>query len=176
MNKYQIIYIDPPWEYGNFTKLGNARCHYKTLTFAELKQLNINKIADINCLLFLWVVSNKLDQCIDVGKFWGFKPVGVAFVWHKPNRTLCGYYTMAQTELCLVFRKGKIPQPRGSRNEKQFLSELATTHSKKPDTVRNRIYKMFPTQNKIELFARTKYDGWDTLGNEIDGDDITKLL
>ena len=40
-------------------------------------------------------------------------------------------------------------------------------HSKKPNEVRTRIDKMFPTQNKIELFARERFDGWDAWGNEI---------
>ena len=174
MKKYQIIYCDCPWEYGSITKLGNARNYYETISFTELYRIIIP--ADKNCLLFLWVVNQRLTDCILVAEKWGFKYVGVAFVWHKPNRTLCGYYTMAQTEQCLIFRKGKIPQPRGSRNERQFLSEKATKHSRKPKEIRNRITRMFPTQNKIELFAREKTEGWDTLGFDIDGKDIKESL
>jgi N6-adenosine-specific RNA methylase IME4 len=163
--KYEIIYADPPWEFGSTTKLGNARNYYPTLTFKQLEKLKIP--SDNNCLLFMWVVSNQIDKIIQLAVKWGFTYNGVAFVWHKPNRTLCGYYTMAQTELCLIFKKGKIPQPRGARNVFQFLSEKATIHSKKPDEIRERILKMFPTQKKIELFARKKVDGWDVFGNEI---------
>jgi N6-adenosine-specific RNA methylase IME4 len=166
--KYQIIYADPPWEYGSITKLGNARNYYKTISFINL--YNIQIPSDNNCLLFLWVVNQRLTDCILVAEKWGFKYVGVGFVWHKPNRTLCGYYTMAQTEQCLIFKKGKIPQPRGSRNQVQFLSEKATRHSKKPNEIRNRITKMFPTQNKIELFAREKVKDWDVWGNEVESD------
>jgi N6-adenosine-specific RNA methylase IME4 len=170
MKKYQIIYADPPWEYGSITKLGNARNYYKTMTFPELVELNIRKVTDDNCLLFMWVVNQKLETCIWLAKEWGFNYVGVGFVWHKPNRTLCGYYTMAQTEQCLIFKKGKIPQPRGIRNAKQFLSQKATQHSKKPNEIRKRIQLMFPEQNKIELFAREKTKGWDVWGNEIESD------
>ena len=170
MKKYQIIYADPPWEYGAITKLGNARNYYKTMRFIELYNLSLKDIVDENALLFMWAISQKLTDCITVAENWGFKYAGVAFVWHKPNRTLCGYYTMAQTELCLLFKKGKIPTPRGSRNQVQFLSEKATKHSKKPDEIRSRINKMFPTQNKIELFAREKTKGWDSWGNEIESD------
>jgi len=170
MKKYQIIYADPPWEYGSITKLGNSRNYYKTMTFPQLVELPVKNILANDCLMFMWVVSQQLENCIWLAKEWGFKYSGVAFVWHKPNRTLCGYYTMAQTELCLVFKKGKIPQPRGSRNQVQFLSEKATRHSKKPDEIRNRIAKMFPTQKKIELFARQKTEGWDVWGNEVESD------
>ena len=73
-------------------------------------------------------------------------------------------------EIPLVSIKGKIPQPRGSRKERQFLSELRTKHSKKPDEIRKRIERMFPKQTKIELFARQRYDGWDAWGNEVQSD------
>ena len=64
-------------------------------------------------------------------------------------------------------KKGKIPTPRGARNIKQFLAEKRTRHSAKPNEIRNRIFQMFPTQNKIELFARENHEGWDVWGNEV---------
>ena len=51
-----------------------------------------------------------------------------------------------------------------------ILSESKTKHSSKPEEIRNRITQMFPTQNKIELFARQKTEGWDVWGNEIESD------
>lgn len=38
------------------------------------------------------------------------------------------------------------------------------------------ITKMFPTQNKIELFARQKVDGWDSWGNEIESDITLSII
>jgi N6-adenosine-specific RNA methylase IME4 len=67
----------------------------------------------------------------------------------------------------VVAKKGKIPTPRGARNVRQFLSELRGKHSAKPAEIRNRIEKMFPTQNKVELFARSKSKGWEVWGNEV---------
>lgn len=96
------------------------------------------------------------------------KATTIAFIWHK-QRTNPGYYTMSECEICVVGKKGKIPTPRGSRNERQFLSELRTKHSKKPDEIRNRINRMFPEQTKIELFARQRYENWDAWGNEVEG-------
>jgi len=168
MKKYQIIYADPPWEYGSKTKLGNARDYYPTMTCSELMSLPVKHISDDNCLLFMWIVSQQLPACMWLAKEWGFDYVNIGFVWHKPNRTLCGYYTMNQTELCLIFKKGKIPQPRGARNIREFISQKATKHSKKPNEIRDRIEKMFPTQTKIELFARQKAEGWDVWGNEVE--------
>ena len=67
----------------------------------------------------------------------------------------------------MVFKRGRIPQPRGARNIRQFISEKRTKHSKKPNEVRHRIEQMFPTQRKIELFAREFADGWDVWGLDV---------
>lgn len=41
-------------------------------------------------------------------------------------------------------------------------------HSAKPEEVRTRIEQMFPTQRKLELFARKPSPGWDVWGNEVE--------
>jgi N6-adenosine-specific RNA methylase IME4 len=38
------------------------------------------------------------------------------------------------------------------------------------EEIRKRIEQMFSTQNKIELFARQKTEGWDVWGNEVESD------
>ena len=172
--RYSIIYADPPWQYKTKECLGEKSIlngtldfHYNTLSLKQIMKLNVQNISDDNCLLFLWVVSPMFDDGIKVMKYWGFKYATVAFVWYK-QRSNPGHYTMSECELCLVGKKGKIPYPRGAKNIRQFLSEKRTNHSVKPNEIRNRIYQMFPTQNKIELFARQKINGWDTFGNEVE--------
>ena len=171
-NKYQIIYADPPWKYGGSggTKWYPAGKYYQTMTFQELKEMGptVKKIADQkSCLLFMWVVSSQLDKCIELGKQWGFKYITVAFVWHK-ERANVGNYTMSGCELCLLFKKGKIPADRvRNPGQKQFLSEKISYHSHKPEEVADRIKKMYPMSNKIELFARDYKDGYDCWGNEV---------
>jgi len=171
---YGIIYADPPWNYkgqlqhaGPKSKdTGGAIRHYNNMTLEELKAIPIESIAKEDCLLFLWATSPHLDQAIELGETWGFEWATVAFVWDK-QRTNPGYYTLSQCELCLVFKRGKIPRPRGSRKERQLVSVLRGKHSAKPDEVRKRIEQMFPTQRKIELFARERVDGWDAWGDEV---------
>lgn len=173
--KYQIIYADPPWDYKGqkqHTKggveTGGADSHYQTMKLPELKALPIQKITDDNALLFLWSSSPHLDQAIELMKAWGFSYATVGFVWDKV-RVNPGFYTMSQCEICLIGKKGKIPQPRGARNVHQFLTEQRGRHSAKPTEVRTRIEQMFPQQKKIELFARERVNGWDAFGNEIQG-------
>ena len=168
--KYSIIYADPPWQYykgkGQLPSLSKIENHYRTISVDELKALPVSSIVDNDCLLFLWTTSIAFPMALTVGESWGFKYITVGFVWDKVN-PVYGRYTLSQCEYCLIFRRGKIPQPRGKRNIRQFLSEKKRKHSQKPDEVRNRIVEMFPEQSKIELFAREHHPGWDTWGNEV---------
>lgn len=172
--KYQIIYADPAWEYNTKECLaktsilnGELNTHYSTMTLKELKALDVRSISDKNCMLFLWVVSPMLTEGIAVMEAWGYKYATIAFIWHK-QRTNPGHYTMSECEICLVGKRGTIPTPRGARNIRQFLSEMRGKHSAKPNEIRNRIEQMFPTQNKVELFARQNVEGWDAWGNEVE--------
>lgn len=106
-----------------------------------------------------------VKEGIEVMEAWGFKYATIAFIWHK-QRTNPGHYTMSECEICLVGKRGTIPTPRGARNVRQFLSEMRGKHSAKPNEIRTRIETMFPTQNKVELFARKNVLGWDAWGNE----------
>ena len=169
--KYGIIYADPPWDYkgqrqhngAGGKETGGAVSHYPTVTTKEMKNWPVGNTAAADCLLFMWASSPHLDQAISLGKAWGFQWATVAFVWDK-QRPNPGYYTMSECELCLVFKRGKIPRPRGARNVRQLVSEKRARHSKKPDEVRKRIEQMFPEQDKIELFARERVPGWDAWG------------
>jgi N6-adenosine-specific RNA methylase IME4 len=129
--------------------------------------MKVKDICNPDCLLFLWTSSPHLPQAIELMESWGFKYMTIAFVWDK-QKLNPGYYTMSQIEICLVGKRGKIPTPRGTRNERQFLSEMRTAHSKKPDEIRERIHKMFPTQKKLEMFARQPSPNFDVFGNQVE--------
>ena len=172
--RYQIIYADPPWEYKGRMKGADdekwnqgPHRHYPCIPTANICKIPIHGITDNDCLLFLWVTNSHIEDALQVGNAWGFRYKTVGFVWDK-QRATPGYYTMGQCELCLVFKHGRIPQPRGARNIHQFLSVKRGKHSEKPDTIRNRIVEMFPEQSKIELFAREHFEGWDAWGLEVD--------
>ena len=176
MKKYDIIYADPPWQFRGYTQKGgkrgytnNVREYYPTMSLEDLKNLDVPSICSKDSLIFLWATSPNLDQAIQLMQAWKFNLMTVGFVWDK-QQVNPGHYTMSQCELCLIGKRGRIPQPRGARNVRQFISERRTTHSTKPDEVRQRIEAMFPSQAKIELFARKKTTGWDVWGNEVTSD------
>ena len=176
MQKFSVLYADPPWDYaghtqhtdGDFKEGKSAKDHYPTMTLPQLKALKVKDICSPDSVLFLWTSSPHLPQALDLMSAWGFTYKTIAFVWDK-QKTNPGYYTLSQTEICLVGKRGRFPTPRGSRKERQFLSEMRGQHSKKPDEIRQRIFRMFPTQKKVELFARQASDGWSVWGNEVEG-------
>lgn len=182
--KYQVIYADPPWDYGGKMQydktciktenigfernifISSASFKYPTVKLNDLKKLNVPSIADDDCILFMWTTGPQFANSIELGESWGFEYKTVAFVWdkqvHNPGR-----YTLSQTEFVLAFKKGKFPAPRGARNVRQLVSVHRGKHSEKPEIVIDGITKMFPEQSKIELFARKNYYGWDNWGLEI---------
>ena len=182
--KFDIIYADPPWHYSGklqFDKsskskeeidlskkifISTAAFKYPTLKASELMKIPINEISKDDCLLFMWTTNPHLAQAIEVGKAWGFEYKTVAFVWDKMNHNP-GQYTLSNCELCLVFKRGKIPRPRGARNVQQLVRSPRKKHSEKPIEVIQGIEKMFPNQERIELFARKKTKGWSIWGLDI---------
>lgn len=168
---YSILYVDPPWKYGSRVLLGNkvtrgtAYFHYPCMSHRELAALPVRELAEPDCLMFMWTTSPMMGDAIALGKQWGFQYMAVAFVWHK-ERKMVGAYAMSSCEFCLVFKRGRIPSPRGGMSELQFLSEIERCgrHSAKPAEVRARIERMFPGHNKLELFARERFEGWDAWG------------
>lgn len=182
--KFDIIYADPPWHYNGkmqFDKtskskeeidlsrkifISSASFQYPTLKTSELIQIPIHKIANDDCLLFMWTTNPHLAQAIRLGETWGFEYKTVAFVWDKMTHNP-GQYTLSNCELCLVFKRGRIPRPRGARNIQQLIRSPRKEHSEKPIEVIQAIEKMFPSQERIELFARRKTEGWSAWGIDI---------
>ena len=184
-DKYSVIYADPPWDYGGkmqFDKsstgkdsfnpngrkvfISSASFKYPTVKLRDLKKLSVASIAEDDALLFMWTTGPQLANAIELGTAWGFDYKTVGFVWDKMNHNP-GQYTLSQTEQVLIFKRGRIPKPRGARNVRQFLQVPRGKHSQKPDEVADRISEMFPMQKKIELFSRRERTGWDTWGLDV---------
>jgi len=184
MKKYQIIYADPPWSYKTWTAKGghkSASAHYPTMGIEDICRLKVNKIADNNCVLFLWATMPNLIEAFKVIEEWGFEYKTCAFNWvklysnKKPVIGL-GYWTRSNSELCLLATKGK--PKRINKNISQIILAEKQKHSAKPPEVRKRIVKLMGDLPRIELFARKEntlfeledWKGWDVWGNEVKND------
>jgi N6-adenosine-specific RNA methylase IME4 len=172
--KYNIIYADPPWNY-NDKMSGHSfslEHEYETMPLEWIKSLDVAKLAEKDCILFLWAVSPQLPEAIEVMQAWGFTYKTVAFCWSKVTKNKkpvsnLGKWTMGNVELCLLGVRGKPNKFRVDKSVKQLVVAERTVHSKKPDEVRERITQGFGDLPRIELFARQHVDGWDCWGDEV---------
>jgi len=184
--KYQIIYADPPWSYKVWSEdkkiaQGCAKKHYNTMSIEDIKNLPINKLTDDDCKLFLWVTPPLLIEGIEVIKAWGFEYKTIAFCWIKLNSDNgkpffgIGHWTASNCELVLVGLKKGGNLNRKDKSISQIVLSKRREHSKKPDEIREKIVRLCGDISRIELFARTKVEGWDAWGNEVPNEE-QKLL
>ena len=178
-NKYKIIYADPPWQYKVWSRKGlgrSAESHYRTMNIEDIINLKgfINEISDENCILFIWVTYPCLKEGLKVIEQWGFQYKTCGFTWVKKNKKSnswfwgMGYWTRANSELCLIATKGKIK--RISKKVHQIIDTPIEEHSRKPAIVRDKIIELVGDLSRIELFAREKVPGWDVWGDEVESD------
>lgn len=177
MKKYNIIYADPPWQFKVYSSKGlgrSAESHYPTMSLEEIKRLPVGELAANDCALFMWTTVPLLQECFSIMKAWGFDYKTIAFIWIKQNKRTdslfwgMGYWTRANAELCMLATKGH-PKRQSARVHQVIISHIQE-HSKKPEEARDRIVQLIGDLPRVELFARTKSDGWDVWGNEIDCD------
>lgn len=182
MKKYQIIYADPPWNFGgggvyqdNDRDIRKTSDQYQLTKTTKLKELSVNNIASDNALLFMWTTDQHIPDALDLMNAWGFRYCTVAFYWVKKYSTgsncyNVGCWTMKSVEQVLLGLKGKPMYLKKKRNVKQLVEAVRTTHSTKPKEVKNRIVDIVGDIPRIELFAREKSEGWDVWGNEVESD------
>jgi len=186
MKKYQIIYADPAWSFGDkirsSKKLENGNMHfrelelhYNTMKTSEICALPVKEIVADDAVLFMWTTDAHLPDALQVINDWGFKYKTIAFIWNKKTNKgnqVCfmGKWTMKGSEICLLATKGKAHGLIKSHKVRQLVEAERDIHSRKPDEVRKRIVELLGDLPKVELFCRTPKDGWDVWGNEVVSD------
>lgn len=161
--KYRVIYADPPWSYNDKQDtgmLGGAVKHYTTMPLNDICELPVPS-AD-NAVLFMWVTSPLLEDSFKVINAWGFKYKS-SFVWDKVAHNM-GHYNSVRHEFLLIATKGSCT-PDVKRLFDSVVSIERTEHSRKPKEFRDMIDTLYPTGNRLEMFAREAPDGWDVWGN-----------
>jgi N6-adenosine-specific RNA methylase IME4 len=177
--KYAVIYADPPWEFKVYSGKGKQRSaerHYDTASLDDIKALPIGNLAADDCALLLWCVMPEIPGALEVIKAWGFEYKTVAFNWIKTSSLGAisakgeglhwgmGYWTRANSELCLLATKGS--PKRQNKDVHQVVISPVEEHSRKPDEVQVRIERLLDGPY-LELFARRTTPGWTVWGNDI---------
>ena len=179
VKKYQIIVIDPPWQVKkiqNKQRPNQVEMDYPMMSIDEIKNLPIANIADENCWLFLWTTQKYLWDSKSILEGWGFNHK-LTMVWEKTYGRSAGmalYGFRWNAEFILVGTIGKKDMfPRTKLIPAVFQAENIR-HSQKPD----RFYKLVEPlgENRIDIFARQKREGWSVWGNEVESDiDLTAI-
>ena len=175
--KYSIIYSDPPWE----QKKGNTRkCRpnqgkeldYKVMRLEDIKEFH-KKILEKNTSdkhnVFMWTIDKFLPLTEQFMKELGYD-LHARFVWDKENGIAPAFTVRYSHEYLLwFFKKGKIlmPKPEARGKYTTVIRERSTKHSKKPQAAYEMLEDMFEGFPKVELFARSTRNGWDSFGDEI---------
>lgn len=181
---YEVIYADPPWNFGSKYKVGTLgkeqqsldEFQYPTMKDSELLEYFATEVAPLaseDAVMIMWTTDAHLPVALKIGEAAGFTYKTVAFIWNKKTsrgNQVCfmSTWTMKGSEIALLFTKGRAHGLLKSRKVRQLVEAERREHSRKPDEVRDRIEEMFPETNKLELFARTSPRGWGVIGNETD--------
>ncbi len=174
--KYQLIYADPPWDYGYgedpVTTEKQGIGHYPRMTIQEIQNLPVIDWVTDDAALFLWTTpaNDFIAQCqMNIMPSWGFKPKYIMH-WIKENKDKgtpyfgAGYHIRSNVEYLLYGVRGHVrPDYTPSCVQYAYKEDV---HSRKPYKFRKIIEQMFPNFTKLELFARKQAPGWDTWGNE----------
>lgn len=170
--KYRVFYADPPWQYSDSGVItssdnyGRAERHYPTESIEGLCDLGarIGAAAEDEAVLFLWVTSPILPECFAVIEAWGFEYKS-SFVWDKIGHNY-GHYNSVRHEMLLVCTKGSYLPENTKLYDSVISIEKSRKHSEKPKEFRAMIDDLYPSGNRIELFARNAASGWEVWGNE----------
>ncbi len=192
--KFNLIYCDPAWQFGNKKTGGSmtsgAAHQYKsTMSVDELKAMPIDDIAADDCILVMWYVGSMPQEALDVVQAWGFTLKNMnGFVWNKltvNNNPFfgMGFWTRAGSESAIIAVKGKPKVASRSVRavgfyEPESLDEILKhtifsgtfkigQHSEKPNEFREACVDLAGDVPRVELFSRKRVKGWAVWGNEV---------
>jgi N6-adenosine-specific RNA methylase IME4 len=176
MDKYDLIYCDPPWHWKARSNKGedrSAKNHYNIMSLEDIKALPVSKLANDNSVLLMWAIDPMLDKAFEVIEAWGFTFKTVGFYWVKTNMksdgffTGMGYFTRSNPEQCLLATRGK-GLPRIDKGVPKLLIYPRREHSEKPIVIHYQIDRLFGDVRRLEMFARRPFVGWDVFGDQVE--------
>jgi N6-adenosine-specific RNA methylase IME4 len=167
LKKYDVIYADPPWDIKKIKRKSRPNqvvMDYPTMTLEEIKELPVSAMSKEKSVLFLWTTQRYLPKAFEVMESWGFK-YQRTITWDKRNG-MCLFGFHHRTEFLLFGYKGKIDMYPKRKAFPTMVEAKSEFHSQKPQIFRDLI-KPFG-EDKLEMFARIKPEGWDVFGNEVE--------
>ena len=145
------------------------------MTLEDICALPIEGLAADPAHLYLWVPNALLPEGLKVMQAWGFTYKS-NLIWHKIRKDGgsdgrgVGFYFRNVTEIILFGVRGKNARTgEAGRRQVNMIESRKREHSRKPDEQYSIIETCSPSP-RLELFARGKRRGWQTWGNQADGE------
>lgn len=90
MTHYNLIYLDPPWQYNSRANhktrfRGGAGGHYPLMPMQDIAALPIRALAAPACAVLMWCTFPYLDAQIRLFAHWGFRFRTQLLTWIKLN-------------------------------------------------------------------------------------------
>lgn len=149
-----------------------AATQYSCMTIDDLKNMDVQSIADDDCILVMWWVGSMPQEAIDLVKAWGFTLKNMnGFVWKKLTKKKLpffgmGFWTRAGSESAIIAIRGK-PKP-SSRSVRAVFDAVAGKHSQKPERIYELCHELAGDVNMLDMFSRQRREGWDAFGDEVE--------
>jgi len=159
--KYDVIVIDPPWQYTTEYNPETRRVTspYPEMSLEEIKNIEIP--AKDDCILWLWTTQKFIWEAKEILDHWGFEYKAM-LIWDKEKMGI-GRWLRLQCEFCLLGIKGKPIWD--IKDIRDIIREPRREHSRKPEA----FYKMIDENfvgRKLDYFSREKREGWEVFGND----------
>ncbi len=169
IEKYRTILVDPPWNQKMAGKYSTrhkrkVKLPYETMTIEEIKSMPIGELAEEGCHLWLWTTNQFIKQAFEIMESWGFKYLSL-ITWVKPSG--CGNWFVSRTQHILFGYKDKCQFNKARYKPTVLHTNIPKKHSQKPEEFYELI-ESISDNKRLELFARTKTEGWDVWGNEVE--------
>lgn len=188
---FRVVCADPPWKFADALPGASrgAEKNYGVLSVEDIRERRfiggelLDRVAD-DAYLFLWRVAaggsiktpTMVEEAYAVARAWSFAPK-TEVVWRKQTvngkrHFGMGHHVRAEHEVCIVATRGK-PKPL-SRSVRSVFDASAPSgpngraiHSAKPPEFYHDVVEKMYNGPYLELFARSRRDGWTCVGNEL---------
>jgi len=160
--KFEVIVIDPPWNYGTQFDAGGRRVAnpYPEMTQDELLEIDVPSSDD--SVLFLWTTHKFIWNAKELLENWGYTYRNI-LVWNKQQIGMGDLFRM-QCEFCIVGIKGK-PVLNNNHTFRDIFEEGRREHSRKPEMFYSMVNELC-IGRKLDFFSREKREGWEVFGND----------
>lgn len=179
--KFKTILADPAWNYDVWSDSGKKKSpdnHYTITSLCLMSDLPVSAIAEKDSVLLMWCTWPMMGQGMRLMEAWGFQ-YKTGIPWLKMSKDMLprigtGYHTRVCSEYIMIGVKGSPRSPEPFERLPGIILAKQGAHSAKPDDAYT--FAELYDGPYCELFARRYRSGWLSLGNDLDGLDLSESI